>query len=78
MNASQRPQNRIERPIAGTKDHRLGRWSKLEMVLIPAGSFAMGDDSGLDDEKPVHKVAITKPFYLGTARGDDWAVPPVC
>jgi formylglycine-generating enzyme required for sulfatase activity len=35
------------------------------MVLIPAGSFVMGDASGLDDEKPVHKVTITKSFYLG-------------
>ncbi len=25
----------------------------------------MGDNSGLDDEKPVHKVTISKPFYLG-------------
>jgi formylglycine-generating enzyme required for sulfatase activity len=25
----------------------------------------MGDDKGLDDEKPVHKVTISKPFYLG-------------
>ena len=43
----------------------LGGDVKLEMVLIPAGSFVMGDDRGLDDEKPVHKVTITKPFYLG-------------
>ena len=43
----------------------LGGDVKLEMVLIPAGSFVMGDDSGLDDEKPVHKVRITKPFYIG-------------
>ena len=25
----------------------------------------MGDDNGLDDEKPVHAVTITQPFYLG-------------
>ena len=39
----------------------LGGGVKMEMVLIPAGSFTMGDDV----EKPVHKVTITKPFYLG-------------
>jgi formylglycine-generating enzyme required for sulfatase activity len=39
----------------------LGDGVKLEMVLIPAGSFRMGDEG----EKPVHKVNITKPFYLG-------------
>ena len=43
----------------------LGSGVKLEMVLIPAGSFVMGDDSGIDDEKPAHHVVITKPFYLG-------------
>ena len=43
----------------------LGGGTRLEMVLIPAGSFLMGDNTGLDDEKPAHKVTITKPFYLG-------------
>jgi len=44
----------------------LGKGVKLEMVLIPAGEFKMGDDqSGRGFEKPVHKVAITEPFYLG-------------
>ena len=47
------------------KTIELGGGVKLEMVLIPAGSFVMGDDKGLDDEKPVHKVTITQPFYLG-------------
>ena len=39
----------------------LGGGVTLELVLIPAGSFMMGDDV----TKPVHKVRITKPFYLG-------------
>jgi len=44
----------------------LGGGVMMEMVVIPAGSFMMGDDkSAHDDEKPVHKVNITKPFYLG-------------
>jgi formylglycine-generating enzyme len=43
----------------------LGGGMQLEMVLIPAGSFVMGDDEGLDDEKPAHTVTISKPFYLG-------------
>jgi formylglycine-generating enzyme required for sulfatase activity len=43
----------------------LGGGVKLEMVLIPAGEFMMGDDKGYELEKPVHKVTITKPFYLG-------------
>lgn len=38
-----------------------------EMVLIPAGTFQMGNTgaySGYSDEKPIHKVTISKPFYL--------------
>ena len=36
-----------------------------EFVLIPAGSFQMGSNDGENDNKPVHKVTITKPFYMG-------------
>lgn len=43
----------------------LGGGVNLELVLIPAGSFMMGDANGRDNEKPVHKVTITRPFYLG-------------
>ena len=41
----------------------------MEFVLIPAGTFEMGcssDSEGCDDnEKPRHKVRLSKPFYLG-------------
>ena len=47
----------------------LGNRIKLEMVLIPAGEFMMGlPDSDNDEggnEEPLHRVRITKPFYLG-------------
>lgn len=43
----------------------LGSGVNLEMVLVPSGSFIMGDNAGLDDEKPAHRVTITKPFYMG-------------
>jgi formylglycine-generating enzyme len=33
------------------------------MVLIPAGSFMMGDDNGQDMEKPVHEVVLDA-FYM--------------
>jgi len=33
--------------------------SGIEMVLIPAGEFIMGDDSGDADEKPAHKVQVS-------------------
>jgi formylglycine-generating enzyme required for sulfatase activity len=43
----------------------LGDDVKMELILIPAGSFTMGEKNGRNDEKPTHKVNITKPFYLG-------------
>lgn len=35
-----------------------------EMIVIPAGSFAMGGDQ-YDNEKPIHTVTFAKPFKLG-------------
>ena len=43
----------------------LGNGVKIELVLIRPGSFMMGSEWGNDDEMPVHKVALTKPFYMG-------------
>jgi formylglycine-generating enzyme required for sulfatase activity len=37
----------------------------IEMVLIPAGTFKMGDDSGDPDEKPAHQVQVSA-FYMDT------------
>lgn len=41
----------------------------MKLVLIPAGEFLMGspesDRNADDDEKPQHRVRITRPFYLG-------------
>ncbi|MCS7079072.1 MAG: formylglycine-generating enzyme family protein [Chloracidobacterium sp.] len=37
----------------------------IELVLIPAGEFTMGDPSGEPDEQPTHRVVISQPFYLG-------------
>jgi len=37
----------------------------MEFRLIQAGSFMMGSKNGDIDEKPVHRVTITKPFYIG-------------
>jgi len=39
----------------------LGGGVKLDMVMIPAGEFTMGDK----ESRPAHKVKITRPFYLG-------------
>jgi len=42
-----------------------GNGVKMELVLIPSGSFVMGAADGPADERPAHKVTITRPFYMG-------------
>lgn len=37
----------------------------MQFALIPAGEFQMGSNDGDEEEKPVHTVRISKPFYLG-------------
>ena len=38
---------------------------KLDLVLIPAGEFLMGDAAASPDEQPVHRVKIDRPFWMG-------------
>ena len=39
--------------------------SGMPLILCPAGEFMMGSEKGYSTEKPVHKVRITEPFYMG-------------
>ena len=45
----------------------LGHGVKIELVLIPAGALHDGGRKGRcrRKEKPVHKVKISQPFYMG-------------
>ena len=36
-----------------------------EMVVVPSGRFMMGSRSGGNDERPVHRVTIARPFAVG-------------
>jgi len=36
----------------------------MQMLPVPAGSFRMGSQDGDFDEKPVHNVTISQPFYV--------------
>ena len=36
----------------------------LNFILIPSGSFLMGAEDGYANEKPRHKISISKAFYL--------------
>ncbi|MCX6867529.1 MAG: SUMF1/EgtB/PvdO family nonheme iron enzyme [Verrucomicrobia bacterium] len=49
---------------------------KLEMVLIPAGSFTMSGAGG----GAIHKVNITKPFYMGKyeVTQEQWEKVGIC
>lgn len=40
--------------------------SSMEMMLIPAGEFVMGSTEGADDELPLTKVRVKKPFWMAT------------
>ncbi|QCS49466.1 serine/threonine protein kinase [Picosynechococcus sp. PCC 11901] len=68
--------NQPSMPSSFTED--LGNGVKLEMILIPAGSFMMGtpydeitklckeySSDGIRRESPQHRVTIPKPFYMG-------------
>lgn len=37
----------------------------MKFRLIQPGSFMMGSDKGPSEERPVHKVTLTKGFYMG-------------
>ncbi|MCY3020241.1 MAG: SUMF1/EgtB/PvdO family nonheme iron enzyme [Planctomycetota bacterium] len=37
----------------------------MEFVLVPAGEFMMGSGDGRPDVRPVRRVCMTKPFYIG-------------
>ena len=62
---------------AGTMTNSIG----MKLARIPAGEFPMGsadaDPGAREDEKPRHRVRITRPFYLGLcevtqAEGSHW------
>ena len=61
----------IDEVLGKTVIQRPKTFLDMEFVLISAGEFQMGGDSGLfdrvifGDSRPVHTVRISQPFYLG-------------
>lgn len=37
----------------------------VELLLVPPGDFTMGSDEGPANERPAHRVRISRPYYLG-------------
>jgi len=59
-----RPKSPVEKtkslPAKFTNQYR------MEFVQVPAGKFMMGSAEGNEDsEKPVHRVTIAQPYYMG-------------
>ena len=58
----------VRRQAAGGPPLRtidLGDGVKLELVRVPAGEFVMGDAAGYPDERPLARVAVQRPFWVG-------------
>ena len=51
------------------KTINMTNWAKMNLILIPAGEFMMGSpdsEKGIGrEERPQHRVRITKGFYMG-------------
>ena len=62
-----KPQSEIRNPKSAIQNapRTVTTSSGLEMAIIPAGEFVMGDDNGDADEKPAHKVQVGA-FYMDT------------
>ncbi len=50
-------------PLARTVD--LGQNVMMELVLVQPGAFEMGSSRGTGAERPVRRVTIDKPYYIG-------------
>jgi formylglycine-generating enzyme required for sulfatase activity len=53
------PPSPIPHPPSAAAPQKIVTKSGIEMVLIPAGKFLMGDAQGEDDEKPVREVELS-------------------
>ncbi len=52
-------------PTGPTRMVDLGGGVTLELALIPVGAFDMGADDGEPNEKPVTRVTMDRPFWMG-------------
>lgn len=50
--------------ISPKSNNLTSQTSNIQMVFVQGGSFDMGSNNGLNDEKPVHRVTLSS-FYIG-------------
>ena len=53
----------VSGPGGGSFLHHIA--TGIELLPIAAGQFVMGSSDGAVDEKPMHTVSITRPFWMG-------------
>jgi formylglycine-generating enzyme required for sulfatase activity len=60
-----RDQKALPEPASTTAEISKAIYTKsgIDMVLIPAGEFTLGDDGGEKDERPAHRVRLSA-FYM--------------
>jgi len=55
----------IEAALPEPMTVKLAEGVTMDLALIPAGEFVMGEAKGLPDEYPPGRVKIDRPFYMG-------------
>ncbi len=65
FDAAEAAKRRTAANLAPTLKIDLADAKELEMALVPAGEFIMGDAAGSSDEMPASKISIDQPFYMG-------------
>ncbi len=59
------PRQPVSKPTAPSPGTQIEGVAGIKWVYIPAGEFRMGWENGEPDEKPVHRVLIKEPFWMG-------------
>jgi formylglycine-generating enzyme len=65
LTADWKGERELRAEIEEVTDPTAGNVLGMAFVEVPAGSFRMGSEDGQGDEKPVHEVRISKPFWVG-------------
>jgi formylglycine-generating enzyme required for sulfatase activity len=64
LERASQPVNPPAAPAARRPESTFRNRQGIDFVLLPSGDFMMGSND-YNNEKPVHKVTISQPFYMG-------------